>query len=86
MNQEIGSGLTRCVAEVGWPGICIHSVRKAKNNELAAMGRIFITLCPVGQPKQRKYQPFKSPDYDNNSRKTKDLVCGVGGGRQNTGP
>lgn len=44
------------------------------------MGRIFITLCPVGQPKQRKYQPFKSPDYDNNSRKTKDPVCGVGGG------
>lgn len=41
------------------------------------MGRIFITLCPVGQPKQRKYQPFKSPDYDNNSRKTKDPVCGV---------
>lgn len=32
--------------------VCIHSVCKAENNELTLMRYIFITLCPVWQPKR----------------------------------
>ena len=46
--------------------VCIHSVCKAENNELTLMRYICITLCPVWQPKQRKFQCVKKLDYNNN--------------------
>lgn len=61
--------------------ICINSVFKAENNELAPMRCIFITHCLVGQLMQKKYQRFEKLDYNNNSRKQriKSVAWGVQG-------